>query len=74
MNILIYFVLCNPVSHEHVSLNKSTPPSQHVHPSGGGGSRGGVVAMYNSVLLINPKLKLNYKSFDSLIFILSHPA
>ncbi|KAM7366739.1 hypothetical protein PAMP_014689 [Pampus punctatissimus] len=59
---------------EYVSLNESTPPSHcntHIPRSTGRG--GGVGAIFDSSLLINPKPKLNYNSFESLVLSLTHP-
>ena len=75
MYISICFVFYKPSSHgEYVRLNESTPPgptSTHIPRDTGRG--GGVAAIYNSALLINPKPKLNYKSFESLILRRSRP-
>ncbi len=60
---------------DYVSLNESTPPSHiNTHIPGDTGRGGGVAAIFDSGLLINPKPKLNYNSIDSLILSLSHPA
>ena len=59
--------------HPDVSLNESTPPSHvnsHVPREFGRG--GGVAAIFNSSLLINPKPKLSYHSFESLVLSLPH--
>ncbi|XP_059195659.1 uncharacterized protein LOC131976578, partial [Centropristis striata] len=59
---------------EYVSLNESTPPSHiNTHIPRGTGRGGGVAAIYESNLLITPKPKLNYNSFESLVLSLSHP-
>ena len=58
---------------EYVSLNESTPPSHvnsHVPRESGRG--GGVAAIFNSSLLINPKPKLSYNSFECLVLSLPH--
>ena len=58
---------------EYVSLNESTPPSHvnsYVPREFGRG--GGVAAIFNSCLLINPKPKLRYNSFESLVLSLPH--
>ena len=58
---------------EYVSLNESTPPSHlnsHVPREFGRG--GGVAAIFNSSLLINPKPKLSYHSFENLVLSLLH--
>jgi len=63
------------LSHEeYVFLNESTPPSHiKTHIPRGTGRGGGVAAIFDSSLLINPKPKLNYNSFESLVLSLSHP-
>ena len=62
---------------EYVSLNESTPPSHcntpHCNIPRSNGRGGGVGAIFDSSLLINPKPKLNYNSFESLVLSLSHP-
>ncbi|XP_074501484.1 uncharacterized protein LOC141773537, partial [Sebastes fasciatus] len=59
---------------EYVSLNESTPPSHiNTHIPRDTGRGGGVAAIFDSSLLINPKTKLNYNSFESLVLSLSHP-
>ena len=64
--------LCNG---EYVSLNESTPPSHiNAHIPRDTGRGGGVAAIFNSGLLITPKPKLHYISFESIILSLSHPA
>ena len=58
---------------EYVSLNGYTPPSHvnsHVPREFGRG--GGVAANFNSSLLINPKPKLSYNSFECLALCLPH--
>ena len=58
---------------EYVSLNESTPPSHvnsHVHREFGRG--GGVAAIFNSSLSINPKPKLSHHSFECLVLSLPH--
>ena len=57
-----------------MSLNEATPPS-HINTQipRGTGRGGGVAAIFDSRLLINPKPKLSYNSFESLILSLSHP-
>ncbi|XP_075941538.1 uncharacterized protein LOC142943729, partial [Anarhichas minor] len=63
--------LCNE---EYVSLNESTPPSHiNTHIPRGTGRGGGVAAIFDSSLLLNPKPKLDYNSFESLVLSLSHP-
>ncbi|MDF4405412.1 hypothetical protein P3471_22925, partial [Vibrio parahaemolyticus] len=57
----------------NVSLNESTPPSHNTHIPRGSGRGGGVAAIFNSSLLINPKPKLDYNSFESLVLSLLHP-
>uniref|UniRef100_A0A4W6G917 Reverse transcriptase domain-containing protein n=1 Tax=Lates calcarifer TaxID=8187 RepID=A0A4W6G917_LATCA len=51
------------------------PPPSHIntHIPRDTGRGGGVAAIFNSTLLINPKPKLNYNSFESLVLSLSHP-
>jgi len=63
------------LSHEeYVCLNESTPPSHiNTHIPRGTGRGGGVAAIFDSSLFINPKPKLNYNSFKSLVLCLSHP-
>ena len=61
---------------EYVSLNTATPPSHtntHV-PRDTGQVGGGVAAIFNSSLIISPRAKSNYKSFESLVLNLSHPS
>ncbi|TKS65475.1 hypothetical protein D9C73_028281 [Collichthys lucidus] len=59
---------------EYVSLNESTPPSHYnTHIPRSTGRGGGVGAIFDSSLLINPKPKLNYNSFESLVLSLTHP-
>uniref|UniRef100_A0A8D0CS33 Reverse transcriptase domain-containing protein n=3 Tax=Sander lucioperca TaxID=283035 RepID=A0A8D0CS33_SANLU len=59
---------------EYVSLNEATPPT-HINTqiSRGSGRGGGVAAIFDSNLLINPKPKLNYNSFENLVLNLQHP-
>ena len=59
---------------DYVSLNESTPPT-HINTQipRGSGRGGGVAAIFNSSLVINPKPKLSYNSFESLVLSLSHP-
>ena len=58
---------------EYVSLNESTPPSHVIsHVPREFGQGGGVAAIFNSSLLINPKPKLSYHSFESLVLSLLH--
>ncbi len=53
---------------ENVTLNAATPPSHtSTHIPRDTGKGGGVAAIYDSALLIHPKPKLNYSSFESLI-------
>lgn len=71
--VLIYLSYWNLADEEYISLNEASPPSHintHIPWSTGRGS--GVVAIFNSSLLINSKPKLNYDSFKSFIFSLSH--
>ncbi|MDF4381872.1 endonuclease/exonuclease/phosphatase family protein [Vibrio parahaemolyticus] len=57
---------------EYVSLNESTPPSHNnTHIPRGSGRGGGVAAIFNSSLLISPKPKLDYNSFESLVLSLT---
>ena len=59
---------------EYVSLNEAPPFSHNnTHIPRGNGRGGGVAAIFNSRLLITPKPKLNYNSFESLVLTLSHP-
>ena len=59
---------------EYVSLNESTPPSHiNTHIPRDSGRGGGVAAIFNSILLVNTRPKLNHDSFESLILSLSHP-
>ena len=61
---------------EYVSLNTATPPSHintHIHRDTGQ-IGGGVAAIYNSNLMITPRARLAYKSFESLVLNLSHPS
>ena len=59
---------------EYVSLNESTPPSHiNTHIPRDTGRGGGVGAIFDSSLLINPRPKLNHNSFESLVLSLSHP-
>lgn len=59
---------------EYVSLNEATPPSHiNTHIPRGSGRGGGLAAIFNSGLSVNPKPKLNYNSFESLVLSLSHP-
>uniref|UniRef100_A0A8C5D409 Reverse transcriptase domain-containing protein n=1 Tax=Gouania willdenowi TaxID=441366 RepID=A0A8C5D409_GOUWI len=58
---------------EYVSLNEATPPSHlNTHMPRDIGRGGGVAAIYHSSLLIYPKPKANYTSFESLVLNLSH--
>ena len=63
------------LSHEdYVSLNESTPPSHiNTHIPRGTGRGGGVAAIYDLSVLMDPKPKLNYNSFESIVLSLSHP-
>ena len=63
------------LSHEeYVSLNESTPPSHiNTHIPRDTGRGGGVAAIFDSSLIINPRPKLNYNSFESLVLSLSNP-
>lgn len=59
---------------DYVSLNEASPPSHiNTHISRGSRRGGGVAAIFDSSLLINPKPKQNYNSFECLILSLSHP-
>ena len=59
---------------EYVSLNESTPPSHiNTHIPRDTGRGGGVAAIFNSSLIINPRPKFNYNSFESLVLSLSQP-
>ena len=61
---------------EYASLNEATPPSHnntHI-PRDGGRTGGGVAAIFDSGLVISPRAKSNYKSFESLVLNLSHPS
>ena len=59
---------------EYVSINEATPPSHiNTHIPRGTGRGGGVAAIFDSNVLINTKPKLNYTSFESLVFSLTHP-
>ena len=58
---------------EYVSLNESTPPSHlNTHIPRETGRGGGVAAIYNSSLIIYPKPRLGYTSFESLVLNLCH--
>uniref|UniRef100_A0A8C5GPT6 Reverse transcriptase domain-containing protein n=1 Tax=Gouania willdenowi TaxID=441366 RepID=A0A8C5GPT6_GOUWI len=58
---------------EYVSLNEATPPSHlNTHMPRDIGRGGGVAAIYHSSLLIYPKPKASYTSFESLVLNLSH--
>ena len=55
-------------------LNESTPPSHiNTHIPRDTGRGGGVAAIFNSSLIINPRPKFNYNSFESLVLSLSQP-
>ena len=59
---------------ESLSVIVAQSPSHvNTHIPRGTGRGGGVAAIFDSGLLINPKPKLNYKSFESLVLSLSHP-
>lgn len=59
---------------DYVCLNEASPPSHiNTHISRGSRRGGGVAAIFDSSLSINPKPKLNYNSFENLILSLSHP-
>ena len=59
---------------EYASLNEATPPSHiNTHIPRVTGRGGGVAAIYRANLPINPKPKLGYNSFESLVLSLSHP-
>lgn len=76
INIDLFCLKETWLSHDdYVSLNESTPPSHtSTHIPRDTGRGGGAAAIHNSSLTINPKPKLNYKSFESLILSLSYPA
>ena len=59
---------------DYVSLNEATPPS-HINTQipRGSGRGGGVAAIFDASLLITPKPKLHYNSFESLVLNLQHP-
>ena len=60
---------------EYISINEATPPS-HINTHiarGTGRGGGGVAAIFDSSLLIITKPTLNYTSFESLVFSLTHP-
>ena len=58
---------------DYVSLNESTPPSHlNTHIPRETGRGGGVAAIYNSSLIIYPKPRLGYTSFESLVLNLCH--
>ena len=59
---------------EYVSLNESTPPSYiNCHVPRNTGRGGGVAAIYQSNLIINPRHNSSYNTFESLTVSLSHP-
>ena len=59
---------------EYVSINEATPPSHiNTHIARGTGRGGGVAAIFDSGLLVSAKPRLNYTSFESLVFSLTHP-
>ena len=59
---------------EYVSLNESTLPSHiDTHIPRDSGRGGGVAAIFNSALLINPKPKQKFSSFENLILSISNP-
>ena len=61
---------------EYVGLNTATPPSHtntHI-PRDNGKTGGGVAAIFDSRLMISPRAKASYKSFESLILTFSHPS
>ena len=60
--------------YEYVSLNESTSPSHiNTHIPRDTGRGGGVAAIFNSALLINPKPKQKFSSFINLILSNSNP-
>ena len=62
---------------EYVSLNTATPPSHtntHIPRDTGLTRGGGVAAIFNSSLIINPRARSTFKSFESLVLSLSHPS
>ena len=53
---------------DHVSINESTPSDYlHVHVPRTTGRGGGVAAIFRSGLLISPRPKISFSSFESLI-------
>ena len=54
---------------DYVSLNEATPPS-HINTQipRGSGRGGGVAAIFDASLLITPKPKLHYNSFESQLY------
>uniref|UniRef100_A0A8C9XHM2 Reverse transcriptase domain-containing protein n=1 Tax=Sander lucioperca TaxID=283035 RepID=A0A8C9XHM2_SANLU len=71
-NHIDLFCLTETWLDEYVSLNEATPPSHNnTQIPRGSGRGGGVAAIFDSSLLINPKL--NYNSFESLVLNLQHP-
>ena len=61
---------------EYVGLNTATPPSHsntHI-PRDNGQIGGGVAAIFGSGLMITPRAKPKYTSFESLVLNLSHPS
>ena len=60
---------------EYVSLNESTPPSyNNTHIPRTTGRGGGVAAIYQADLLLNPRLKHSFNSFESLTLSLFYPS
>ena len=60
---------------EYASLNEASPPSHiNTHIARDSGRGGGVAAIYNSNLVINPKPESNYSSFESLSINMPHPS
>ncbi|XP_056914922.1 uncharacterized protein LOC130540060 [Takifugu flavidus] len=58
---------------EYVSLNESTPPTHlNYHIPRVTGRGGGVAAIYHSKLLINPRPKHSFSSFESLTLGITH--
>lgn len=59
---------------DHVSINESTPSDYlNVHVPRTTGRGGGVAAIFRSGLLISPRPKISFSSFESLILSFSHP-
>ena len=56
-------------------MNPPPPPPSHIntHIPRGTGRGGGVAAIYDLGVLMDPKPKLNYNSFESIVLSFSHP-